>query len=391
MSLQKVEGYAEPDELTDTVIDKYKIAAQFTNKALAKVLAGCIEGADTQELCSLGDQLLHEATSAVYKSGIEKGIAEPTTMNVNNCLSGYSPMDSPYVLQVGDIVKVSLGAHIDGYTAKCCHTVVVTSGMDVTPVTGRSADSIVAAHFASEAVVKLLASSETTLINADRIRKLVDETAATFNVKVTEGSKVRRIKRYLVGQAQVEEDALGTDRPKQVEWVRHVPGLPQLEDEEFIVEQGDVWLIDIAMSTGSGKVREHLTLRPTIFARNVAVTYNLKLKSAQQVLSEINKTKSVFPFCLRSLSDQRTARLGIAECRNRNIVTTYPVLVEHPREFIARQACTLLIHKSGGSAITRLTGGGLKVPWATSEYEVIEGSELDKTMKMNVSVREIAS
>lgn len=385
----QIEGYADPDTLSDNVLTKYNTAARFTNRALSAVIQGCQAGASTLELCVLGDQLVHEATQAVFKTGIERGIAEPTTINVNNALSGYSPMDSPYLLQIGDVVKVSIGAHIDGYTAKACHTVVIAPQRAEGPLISKPADAVVAAYYASEAVLKLLASSSiTNMVDEKRIRNLVEECASTFHVSVVEGSRVRRIKRYLVGQARVEEDALGADQPKQVIWQRHIPGTPQFEDDEFVVEQGEAWLVDISMSTGSGKVKEHPTLRPTIYARDVTVNYNLKLKSAQSTLREIESTKSVYPFCLRSLKDHRTARMGISECKTKGVVYEYPILVESLKETIARQASTILLIKTSNAEAIRLSGGSaFPVPWVKSEYEVSPGSELDKYTQKDCTVR----
>jgi methionine aminopeptidase len=45
-----------------------------------------------------------------------------------------------------------MGAHIDGFIAVVAHTVVV----GVTEVTGRKADAILAAHYASEAALRLV-------------------------------------------------------------------------------------------------------------------------------------------------------------------------------------------------------------------------------------------
>lgn len=388
-SNMQIEGYAEPDMLSPSVLTKYNTAARFANQALAAVLSKCQIGASTQELCMLGDQMIHDSTHSVYKTGVERGIAEPTTVNVNNGLSGYSPMDNPYILQVGDVVKVSLGAHIDGYTAKGCHTTVVAPHDAQGPLIGKPADAVVAAYYATEAVVKILAAANTSnIVNAQKIRELVEACANTFRVSVVEGSRVRRIKRYLVGQARVEEDALGADQPKQVEWMRHVPGTPVFEDDQFVVEQGEAWLIDLAMSTGSGRIKEHLSLRPTIYARDVTVNYNLKLKAAQSTLREIESTKSVFPFCLRSLSDQRTARMGISECKTKGVVSEYPVMVEHPRETIARQAATVLLTKSGNAESIRLTGGSsFALPWVKSEYEIEKGSALDQYAQLASATR----
>lgn len=51
----------------------------------------------------------------------------PTCVSVNNCVCHFSPLlsEPPVVLKVGQVVKIDLGAHIDGYIASAAHTVVV--------------------------------------------------------------------------------------------------------------------------------------------------------------------------------------------------------------------------------------------------------------------------
>lgn len=48
-----------------------------------------------------------------------------------------------------------LGAHIDGFIAVVAHTIVIGSS-SATKVTGRKADVVLAAHFASQAALRLL-------------------------------------------------------------------------------------------------------------------------------------------------------------------------------------------------------------------------------------------
>lgn len=47
---------------------------------------------------------------------IKKGIAFPTCLSVNNCICHFSPTknDQDYELKENDVVKIDLGAHIDG-------------------------------------------------------------------------------------------------------------------------------------------------------------------------------------------------------------------------------------------------------------------------------------
>lgn len=89
-------------------------------------------------------------TAKVYNKGrLEKGIAFPTSIAVNNCLGHYSPMaDCTDSFKENDVVKVDLGVHVDGYSVLVAQTHVVVSGE--TQVNPRAADVISAAYYASE-------------------------------------------------------------------------------------------------------------------------------------------------------------------------------------------------------------------------------------------------
>ncbi len=82
------------------------------------------------------------------------GIAFPCCISVNNCICHFTPLmgDADLILKEGDMAKIDMGAHIDGFIAVVAHTVVV--GVD--KVTGRQADALLAAHLASEAALRLV-------------------------------------------------------------------------------------------------------------------------------------------------------------------------------------------------------------------------------------------
>lgn len=60
------------------------------------------------ELCSTGDQLLEEKVAGIYnKQKVDKGIAFPTCISVNNCVGHFSPFsDDTTVINEGDVVKM---------------------------------------------------------------------------------------------------------------------------------------------------------------------------------------------------------------------------------------------------------------------------------------------
>lgn len=106
------------NDLSDPeIVTKYRLAGDIATKALAKVLSLVAPGKTPLELCEAGDAVINEACSQVYskQKKMEKGVAFPTCISVNNCVGHFSPLsaeDGP-ALVPGDVVKVDLGAQID--------------------------------------------------------------------------------------------------------------------------------------------------------------------------------------------------------------------------------------------------------------------------------------
>ena len=64
-------------------------------------------------------------------------------------------------------------------------------------------------------------------------------------------------------------------------------------------ESGQVWIINVLMSSGDGKVKEKAEVKPTVYQRNSNKTFNLKLKVSRTVFNEITKKFGTFPFSVR--------------------------------------------------------------------------------------------
>lgn len=88
---------------------------------------------------------------------MKKGIAFPTCLSVNNCVCHFSPIRSEpdVLLKEGDVVKIDLGAHIDGFIAVAAFTTIVGASAEK-PATGRKADAVLAAYYSSQAALRLL-------------------------------------------------------------------------------------------------------------------------------------------------------------------------------------------------------------------------------------------
>jgi len=337
------------DLRTPEVLDKYKTAAEITNKALALVVANAAPGKKIVDLCALGDQTIEEGIAAVFNKGqLEKGIAFPTCISINHCIGHFSPFRSDTKqLEEGDVVKVDLGAHIDGFIATGAHSFICTARpTDI--ITGRKADVICAAHFAAECALRLFRPGKTNKEVTEAIKKVAD----SFHCTPLEGVLSHQMKRFVIDGTNV---IINKETPDQ-----------QVDDVAF--EEYDVYCFDIIMSTGEGKAKEGDT-KTTVFKRAVEQNYNLKIQASRALFSEINRKFPTMPFSLRAFDDQKRARLGITELVKHELVDAYPILYEKPGEYVAQFKFTALLTPSQTMKLT-----SHPLPFVKSDYTITEPS-----------------
>ena len=131
-------------------MDKYKSASLVCNSALEKCLGLVKVGADIYTVCAEIDNFMEEELRKVYNNKktkkLERGVAFPTSISVNHIIGNYSPLkDESSKLVEGDIAKIELGAHLDGYIASLTHTVLVSEDPKKV-LDGKAADVIKCAN-----------------------------------------------------------------------------------------------------------------------------------------------------------------------------------------------------------------------------------------------------
>jgi len=329
----------ENEEITDLsnpdVTTKYRSAGDIVQKALQKVLEGCVVDADIATLCELGDKIMEEETGKLYNKKvkdkkIEKGIAFPTCISVNEVLGHYSPFKGESkVLKAGEIVKVDMACHIDGYIGAAAHTVVV--GGD--KVEDRRADVVMAAWNCAEVALRLVQVGNTNTQITEAFGKIAED----FKCKPVQGVLSHQLKKHVIDGTKA---IIGIETEDQ-------------KVDEFEFEMNEVYCIDVVMSTGEGKGKE-TEVRHTVYKRAPEVTYMLKTQKARQFLSEVNKRFPALPFSLRSIEDEQVARVGVSEAKRHELLEEYPVLKEKDGEFVAQFKFTVLLLPGGTKKITGL-------------------------------------
>jgi len=343
------ENEEESNDLNNSdIVTKYRCAGDIANAVLQQLVAAVKPGMKAVELCAMGDTLVEEAVSKIYNKKaeggkkVEKGSAFPTCISVNSCVGHYSPLvsEDKVVLEDGDVVKIDLGVHVDGYIATLAHTVLCSTG----PATGRKADVIQAAYQASELAQRMYKEGCTN----NEITDMITKVAESFKCAPVEGVLSHQMKKHVIDANKVIINKPSTEQ--------------QVAKAE--IEKNDVFAMDIVMSTGEGKPRPS-ELRTTVFKRNISEKYSLKMKASRSFFSEVNQRFPTMPFTLRA-GDERNWRMGVVECVKHNLFTEYPVLFDKDGTFVAQFKFTVMLLPSGNPA--RLTTG--PAPDATSELAI---------------------
>lgn len=341
----------EGEEVTDLsnsdVCTKYQEAAKIVNLTLEGLVGQCVPGAKVLDLCEFGHTVMEAQAAKQYTKKVDgklvdRGVAFPICISVNDIVCNHSPLPTEETkpLKAGDIVKIDLGCHFDGYIAVAAHTLVVKESPDDAepPKDDELGNVAVAAYNAMLVAAASISAGKT---NKD-VTAAVERVAKAYNVTPISSVRMHQMKRFVLDG--VKEVALKAAQPDD-------PEEEKVPDCTF--EQAEVYAVDVAMSTGDGKARPG-ELRTTIFKRNVEQQYLLKVKASRQVLAEVDKKYPTMPFTMRHLTDLRTAKLGINECIAHGLLTPYPSLHEYSGK-VAHFKCTVLLLPSGTSRVTGLS------------------------------------
>lgn len=351
----------EEEEVTDLsssdVCTKYQEASKIVNVALKGLIDLCVPGAKVIDLCNFGTTVIDTQAQRLYTKkvngiSIERGVAFPVCVSVNEIVCNHSPLSSEELLplKAGDTVKIDLGCHIDGYISVAAHTIVVPESADGTPPKDIPDDLGNVAVAAYNTMLVAAQALRAGAKNSD-VTAAVERVTNAYGVSPISFVRMHQMKRFII------------DGVKEVALKEYVPDAePSQQDAindrvppcEF--EQAEVYAIDVALSTGDGRARPG-ELRTTVYKRNVEVDYRLKMKSSRNLLSEVDRKYPTLPFTTRNFSDERTAKMGVTECVSHGLLIPYPSLHEKPGTNVAHFKCTVLLLPSGTARIS-----GLELP-----------------------------
>jgi len=341
------------------VTTKYRAGGDIVNLALKAVVEIAVVGAKIVDLCILGDKVIEDECAKIFTKKVKdasgemknvaKGISFPTCVSLNNICGHFSPTVSDKVepLKKGDVIKIDLGAHFDGFLSQGAHSMII--GYDAgEKVMGRAADVIKAAWTAGEAAARAMqvgASNKSISI-------AINKAAKTYNCTPLHGVLSHQVKRNCVDGTKVilNHETVGEEQV-----------------EACNIGLNEVYCMDLVISTGDGKARES-DARTTVFKRAKATNFQLKTQKARQFISEITQKCPEMPFSLRMFEDEQLGRIGASEAKRHDLLHDFPVFQEKEGEIVAQFKYTLLILPTGPKKITGLPF--TQEPMMASSYQV---------------------
>ncbi len=266
--------------------------------------------------------LINNAEAKIIELG--GGWAFPINVSINNIAAHYtSPIkDDELTINEGDIVKIDLGVHVEGYIVDTAFTVSFNDEA--------SLENIIQATEVALEAVKMLAKPK---INTRELGKKIEG--------IVKGFKFNPIKE--LGGHQIER------------WIVHgKKQLPEMGNQGGdVMEEGEVFAIEIFASTGEGSV--HNTNASYIYELNpYAGRVPLRRKTSKQILGHINKNYKTLPFAERWLAkDFRMGVVfGLQELIQQGKIQVHYVLAEKKGEFVAQSEETILITEDGFKQLT---------------------------------------
>ena len=272
------------------------------------------------------------------------GISHPTTVSPSSYITPYTPLttdtdEAAVTLHGGEAVKIQLGAQIDGFGTIVCDTIIVAGDKQKDDkLAGREADLLLACHYASELLLRLMVPSGLLATGSEEEKK---KAAAEKPISQSRMTKLLETAVKSYGCSLVESTTSWLFDRNEIESKKKIVLAPENENSkgEGVPEVGEVWGVEMGVSIGTGKNRV-LERRPTLH-RRTTITYQLKRPSSRKTLSEIVKKFGTFPFSLRQLEDEREAKVGVVECVRSNVLRQYEVIADKDLVPVARVFTTI--------------------------------------------------
>ncbi|MDD1775403.1 MAG: type II methionyl aminopeptidase [Methanobacterium sp.] len=262
--------------------------------------------------------------------------AFPCNVSINEITAHYtSPYQDKTVLKLGDLVKIDLGAHVDGYIADSAVTVIVGGESIANPESALSEDEVHLQIKMIETVTQALENAISTVkdgVNVGEIGRVVEETVTAQNLKPVSNLTGHSMERYILHSGL------------------SIPNIK--EDNRHKIMEGDVLAIEPFVTNGVGLVTDMKEAYIFRFLRDRP----LRMAQSRKMLQEIVQNYRNLPFAGRWLQESMKSRQFNLVLRNlisSRALYPYHVLKEKSNARVAQAEHTVIVEPEGCRIITK--------------------------------------
>ncbi|MDR3292359.1 MAG: type II methionyl aminopeptidase [Methanobrevibacter sp.] len=252
------------------------------------------------------------------------GIAFPCNVSVNEITAHYtSPPNDENIITSGDLVKLDLGAEVNGYIADSAITIIAKGGNDLSDDETNKNESLIEA---SDAALNVAISTVKAGVEVKDIGAEVEKTITDLGF-----SPIRNLAGHSLEQ-----------------WNLHsglsIPNVKDNRGEKL--EEGDVLAIEPFVTDGVGYVVDIPTVNIFKFLKN----RSFRLQYTKKVLNHIKRNYPYLPFSFRWLTEEfNSNRLNnsIRELSDSMAIYPYHTLREKSGAWVAQKEHTVIVEKEG--------------------------------------------
>lgn len=304
--------------MIDSYIKAGKLASKIRDEASKMIKDG-----------TLVIDLVEYVESEILKTGAE--IAFPCNVSINEYAAHYtSPAGDKTAFKAGDMVKLDLGAMIDGYIADTAVTVLASGNMDE----NYTQDEINLHEEIIEASAAGLEAAIATAragIEISKIGEAVHEVISEYDLNPIFNLMGHSLEQYNLHA--------GISIPNYN------------NNDNYILEEGQAVAIEPFATNGEGLVND----APGQFIFSYMANKPFRMKSTQKVLKYIQNHHQYVPFSGRWITDEfgeRKGAIALKQLSQAMAIYPYAPLREKQDCFVSQKEHTLIIEKEGCTVTT---------------------------------------
>ena len=300
-------------EMNDQVYKNYKLAGKIAAEAREYGAKLIKPGVTFLEVAN-------KIESKIEKDGAD--LAFPVNISINEIAAHYSPKNNDTLaFKEGDVVKLDLGSHVDGYIADTAVTVEVG--------TNKYGDMIKASSDALDAAIDTIKAG----INLIEIGKIVQETITSYGFNPIENLTGHKMERYVLHAGM------------------SVPNVPQFL-QKGTPKIGDVLAIEPFATNGAGHVISGN-------GSNIYLckdTFNSRLirnNAAKNLYGKMKNKFKTLPFAQRWAEKLiSNSEMTLRKLTFLGLVKQYPQLIDAKKGIVTQKEHTVILTEDGCEVIT---------------------------------------